>query len=488
MQMLEPILTFLPVLAMFLGALASLSIDFKKRGSNLLLLLLPVLSLALAIAQFLDPGIQSAPANLVISKNNAFMVAACMAITFIILVNGFGDFSDKNAERFYHVLLFLIAGTVCGLLYADNLFILGTFILATEVFISILKFIYPSIDKKMFNALIATFTTGFISLMIGCLMIYNVTGNAQYLYLSSFGAPTVPPIAPVPPLALFFLYAGFLIVFAAFPMSMLVHFGLHLKSHVSVKVFNLFFTSALYWKFLQVHDALNLTGIAFDATSFVLGMGNMVAGIAAISRELIGRKQRRIEMVVMASYMIDFGIMLALFGLMGEAGMAGYEIQQAIMLQVIVTLATKVLFILSVKNITNVFHSDVIEDMEGLRLRRPVTLAGYVMGTAGTVYLGIFILDAVYKVIAEAPSSITGQVLFWGILVTILFTSTWIAVTIAWIFGGKDLPASVQNTQPRGLRKDEATIALLIAFNAVVVLLLWLLPSAAFLEAMMPGM
>jgi hypothetical protein len=107
------------------------------------------------------------------------------------------------------------------------------------------------------------------------------------------------------------------------------------------------------------------------------------------------------------------------------------------------------------------------------------------MGTTGTVYLGIFILDAVYKVVAEAPGSITGQVLFWGILVTILFTATWVAVTIAWIFGGKDLPASVLNAQPRGLRKDEVTIAILIAFNAVVILLLWLLPSNTFLNVMM---
>jgi formate hydrogenlyase subunit 3/multisubunit Na+/H+ antiporter MnhD subunit len=484
--MLEPILTFLPVLAMYLGAMASLSIDFKKRGSKMLLLLLPVLSLALAIVQFLGPGtitgIPLAPANLVISKNNAFMVAACMAITAIILVNGFGDFSDKNVERFYHVLLFLIAGSVCGFLYADNLFILGTFIIATEVFISILKFIYPSIDKKLFNALIATFTTGFISLMIGCLMINNVPGNAQNLYLA-----TIDP-ASVPPLAMFFLYAGFLIVFAAFPVSMLVHFGLHLKSHVSVKVFNLFFMSALYWKFLQVHDALNLTGIAFDATSFMLGMGNVVAGIAAISRELLGRKQRRIEMVVMASYMIDFGIMLALFGVMGETGPAGHEIQQAIMLQVIITLATKVLFILSVKNITKVFHSDIIENMEGLKLHRPITLLGYVMGTTGTVYLGIFTLDAIYKVIIEVPGNIIGQVLFWAMLVTMLFTATWIAVLIAWIFGGKDLPASVKNTQLQGLKKDEVTIVALIAFNAVMILLLWLLPPTALLESIMYGL
>jgi formate hydrogenlyase subunit 3/multisubunit Na+/H+ antiporter MnhD subunit len=486
--MLEPILTFLPVLAMYLGAMASLSIDFNKRGSKVLLLLLPALSLALAIVQFIGPGtITGITQNLVISKNNAFMVAACMAITLIILVNGFGDFSDKNVERFYHVLLFLIAGSVCGLLYADNLFILGTFILATEVFISILKFIYPSIDKKLFNALIATFTTGFISIMIGCLIIYNITGNAQYLYLASFGTPPVPPSLPVPPLAMFFLYAGFLIVFAAFPLSLLVHFGLHLKSHVSVKVFNLFFMSALYWKFLQVHDALNMTGIAFDVTSFVLGMGNVVTGIVAISRELIVRKQRRIELVVMASYMIDFGIMLALFGVMGDTGPTGYDIQQAIMLQVIITLATKVLFILSVKNITTVFHSDIIEDMEGLKLRRPITLAGYVMGTTGTVYLGIFVLDALYKVLVEVPSSITGQVLFWTVLATILFTATWIAVSIAWIFGGKDLPAAVQNAQPRSLMKEEATIAILIAFNAVVILLAWLLPLAMFLGPMMYG-
>ncbi len=486
--MLEPILTFLPVLAMYLGALASLSMDFKKRGSKVLLLLLPVLSLALAIVQFIGPGTITGnplePANLVISKNNSFMVAVCMAITFIILVNGFGDFSDKNVERFYHVLLFLIAGSVCGFLYADNLFILGTFISATAVFISILKFIYPSIDKKLFTALITTFVVGFVGLIIGCLMINNVPGNAQNLYLT-----TLDP-ASVPPLAMFFLYAGFLILFAAFPVSMLVHFGLHMKSHVSVKVFNVFFMSALYWKFLQIHDALNLTGIVFDATSFVLGMGNVVAGIAVISRELIWRKQRRIEVIVIASYMMDFGIMLAMFGLMGEMEPAGLEIQQAIILQVIVTLATKVLFVLSVKNITNVFHSDNIEDMEGLKLRRPITLVGYVMGTTGTVYLGIFVLDAVYKVVAEVPGSITGQVLFWAILVTVLFTSTWIAVTIAWIFGGKDLPASVQNTQPRGLKKDEVTVAILIAFNAVVVLLLWLLPTVTFLflDYLLPGM
>ncbi len=485
MPMLEPILTFLPVLAMYFGALASLSIDFKKRGGKTLLLFLPLLSLVLAIVQFLGPGtitgIPLEPANLVISKNNTFMVAACMAITAIIIVNGFGDFTDKNVERFYHVLLFLIAGTVCGLIYADNLFILGAFILATEVFISILKFIYPSIDKKLFNALIVTFTTGFILLMIGCLMISNVPGNAQNLYLA-----TLDP-AFVPPLAMFFLYAGFLIVFAAFPVSLLVHSGLHLKSHVSVKVFNLFFVSALYWKFLQVHDALNLAGIAFDTTSFVLGMGNLVAGIAAVLRELLGRKQRRIEMLVMASYMVDFGIMLALFGVMGETGPTGHDIQRSIMLQVIITLATKVMLVLSVKNITKAFHSDIIEDMEGLKLRRPVTLAGYVMGTTGTVYLGIFILDAVYKVAVEAPGSITAQVLSWSILVAILFTATWVAVSIAWIFGGKDLPASVKSVQPRSMRREEATIAILIACNVVMIVLLWFLPSVAFLELLQYG-
>ncbi|MBN2151332.1 MAG: hypothetical protein JW839_07805 [Candidatus Lokiarchaeota archaeon] len=484
--MLEPILTFLPVLAMYFGAIASLSIDFKKRGSKLLLLALPALSLALVAVQFFGPGTITgpplAPANLVISRNNSFMVAACMAITFVILLNGFGDFTDKNVERFYHVLLFLISGTVCGFIYADNLFILGAFVLATEVFVSILKFIYPTVDKKMFNALIATFATGFILLMTGCLIINNAPGNAQNLYLATLDPDSVPP------LAMLFLYAGFLIVFAAFPASLLVHFGLHLKSHVSVKAFNLFFMSALYWKFLQVHDALNLTGVAFDATSFVLGMGNLVAGVAVITRELFGRKQRRIEMIVMGSYMTDFGIMLALFGVMGETGPAGHDIQQAIMLQVVITLATKLALILAVKNITKVFHSDVIEDMEGLKLRRPVTLAGYVVGTTGTVYLGIFILDAVYKLVAENPGLIAAQVLFWGILFTMLFTSTWVAVSIAWIFGGKDLPAAVRNSQPRSLKKEEATIAVLIAFNAFLILLLWFAPTFAFWELLQPGL
>nr|MDO8088862.1 hypothetical protein [Candidatus Sigynarchaeum springense] len=483
--MLEPILTFMPVLAMYFGAMASLSIDFKKRGSKLLLLSLPLLTLALAIVQFLGPGtitgIPLAPANLVISRNNTFMVAACMAITFIILVNGFGDFTDKNVERFYHVLLFLIAGTVCGLVYADNLFLLSTFILATEIFISILKFIYPSIDKKLFNALIATFTTGFVSLMIGCLMINNTPGSAQNLYLASLDP------AAMPSLAIYFLYTGFLIVFAAFPLSMLVHFGLHVKSHVSVKVFNVFFMSALYWKFLQVHDALNLSGIWFDAMSFMLGMGNVVAGIAAVSRELLSYKQRRIEMIVMGSYIIDFGIILALFGLMGETGLTSHDIQRVIMLQIIITLATKVLLILSVKNITKVFHSDIIDEMEGLKLRRPVTLAGYVMGTTGTVYLGIFILDEVYKVATRIPGSITAQVLCWSVLIAILFTPTWVAFSIAWIFGGKDLPAPVKNIQPRSLRKEEATIIVLIAFNAFLIVLLWLVPSISFLELLQYG-
>ncbi|MEX2684230.1 MAG: hypothetical protein Q6373_021850 [Candidatus Sigynarchaeota archaeon] len=484
--MLEPILTFMPILAMYFGAMASLSIDFKKRGSKILLLSLPLLVLVLAIVQFLGPGsiteIQLAPANLVISRNNTFMVAACMAITSIILVNGFDDFSDKNVERFYHVLLFLIAGTVCGLVYADNLFILSTFILATEVFISILKFIYPSIDKRLFNALIATFTTGFVLLMAGCLIISNTPGSAQDLYLA-----LLEP-ASMPTLAMYFLYTGFLVVFAAFPVSLLVHFGLHVKSHVSVKVFNVFFMGALYWKFLQVHDALNLSGTWFDATSFILGMGNVVTGIASISRELLSRKQHRIEMIVMGSYMIDFGIVLALFGLAGETGLIGHEIQQAMMLQIIITLATKVMLILSVKNITKVFHSDLIDDMEGLKLRRPVTLVGYVMGTTGAIYLGIFILDEVYKVAASISGSITAQVLFWSILIVILFTPTWVAISIAWIFGGKDLPAPVKNAQPRSLKKEEATIGMMIALNAVLILLLWLMPSISFLELLQYGL
>lgn len=482
MQMLEPILTFLPVMAMYLGALASLSIDFKKRGSKILLLLLPVVSLVLAIVQFFGSGLPSmTPSNFVISESNTFMVIACMANTCIVLVSGFGDISEKNVERFYHVLLFLISGSACGLLYSDNLFVLGTFILATEIFISILKFIYPSIDKKLFNALIAAFTTGFIFLMIGCLMINNIPGNVQNLYLSRLDP------AAVPPLAMFFLYAGFLIVFAAFPVSMLVHLGLHLKSHVSVKLFNVFFMSALYWKFLQVQDAVNMTGLAFDATSFVLGMGNVIAGVAAIARELIAMKQRRIEMIVLASYMIDFGIMLAMFGLVGQVGITAHEIQQAIMLQVMITLATKTMFIVSVKNISRVFHSDIIEDMEGLKIRRPVTLAGYVMGTLGTVYLGIFILDAVFKVIDNMPGAIMGHVLFWSVLVVIMFTSTWIAVTIAWIFGGKDLPAAVQNTQPRSMTKEEATIVVLIALNAIFILILYVLPPSTFLESLLLG-
>lgn len=486
--MLEAILSFMPILILYVGAMVSLVIDLKKIASKLLLLLLPAISLLFAITQLL-PFTESPPNhNLVASPGNAFMVMACMAVTCIIISNSASDFKDKNIERFYYVLLFLIAGSISGVLYADNLFLVGLFILITEIFISILKFIYPSIDKKMFNALLAIFTAGFMGLVIGCLIIYN-TSPGTYdanLYLSTMDTSVISPIA------LFFLDAGFLFVFAAFPVSLLVHFGLHMKSHVSVKVFNVFFMCALYWKYLSIYQVLRFNWSVFALVDFILGIGNICAGIAAIARELISHKIRRIEMLVMASFMIDFGIILALFSVLDNTALYfdGGEMMQtieiAIMLQVLVTLVTKILFIFSVKNIVRIFQSDVIDNMEGLKLTRPITLLGYIMGTTGTIYLGIFILDSLYKVIIIGPMSLMAGVLFYTVFAVLLFTATWIAVSIAWIFGGKDLPASVKNVETN-LKKENATLVVLIAFNVILVALLFLMPSTSFLSFMIPA-
>ena len=491
--MLEAILSFMPIFMLYVGAMVSLVIDLKKTASKMILMLLPALSLLFAITQML-PFSETLPNhNFIASPGNAFMVMACMAVVCIIIVNCATDFKDKNIERFYYVLLFLIAGSITGVLYADNLFLVGIFILATEIFISILKFIYPATDKKMFNALIAIFTAGFIGIVIGCLIIYNTSPGIDdaNLYLSTIDASVISP------LALFFLDAGFLLVFAAFPVSLLVHFGLHMKSHVSVKVFNVFFMCALYWKYLSIYEVLKYNWIIFAIINFILGIGNTITGIAAITRELATSKVRRIELLVMASFMIDFGIILALFGVLYEMPLYSFcgsggsfclgpnVIEQAIILQLLVTLVTKILFIFSVKNIVRIFQSDAIDNMEGLKISRPITLIGYVMGTTGTIYLGIFVIDSIYQVLAAFNDALMVWILFFTVFAVLLFTATWIAITITWIFGGKDLPAAVKNVETN-LKKEDTTLVVLIAFNAILVALLFLMPSMAFLNSLIP--
>ncbi|HME52432.1 MAG TPA: hypothetical protein VKM55_09465 [Candidatus Lokiarchaeia archaeon] len=486
--MLEAILSFMPIWILFVGAMVSLVIDLNKVASKFLLMVLPAVSLLFALTQMF-PLTESLPNhNLVASPGNAFMVMACMAVTCIIIVNCVSDFKDKNVERFYYVLVFLIAGSICGVLYADNLFLVGLFILITEIFISILKFIYPSIDKKMFNALIAIFTAGFMGIVIGCLIIYNTNPGVDdaNLYLTTINTSVITPIA------LFFLDAGFLFVFAAFPVSLLVHFGLHMKSHASVKVFNVFFMCVLYWKYLSIYQMLRYNWSSFAVVNFILGMANICTGISAIGRELLSNKARRIEMFVLASFIIDFGIILALFGvldntaLINDAGGIMHTIETAIMLQVLVTLVTKILFILSVKNLVHIFQSDTIDNMEGLKISKPITLLGYVMGTTGTIYLGIFVLDILFQVVATISESLMAWILFVAVFAVLLFTATWIAISIAWIFGGKDLPSAVKNVKTN-LKKENVTITVMIAFNAILVAVLLLMPSTSFLAFMIPA-
>jgi len=482
----------MPVLILYFGAMASLALDFKKILSKAFLLLLPAVSLLFAVTQLIPVPVALGHSNLLATTSNAFMVIVCMVVTCIMLVNGFGDFKDKNVERFYHVLLFLITGSIVGFLYSDNLFLIAMFVLATGIFISILKFIFPAIDKKMFNALIAIFTTGFISIIIGCLIINNTAPGTdnQNLFLSTIDSTAVPA------LALFFLYSGMLLVFAAFPVSLIVHFGLHLKSHVSVKVFNVLFMAVLYWKYMQIYYALNLSGPIFALVNFALGMGNIITGMSAIVREMAIRKERRIEVLVMSAYVIDFGIMLALYGVLGDvSGNPGYialigawdPIEIAIMLQILVTLATRILFVFAVKNIVKIFQSDIIEDMEGLKASRPITLIGFIMGTTGSIYLGIFILDGVYPVASVLfLSSWMGLILFVVLFAVLIFTATWVAVSIAWIFGGKDLPVAVKNVQAASLKKENATLVILIGLNALLLFFVLVMPAMSFLNFMVP--
>ncbi len=410
----------------------------------------------------------------------------------MILVNGAGDFRDENANRFYHVLGFLIMGGILGFIYSDNLFLIGSFAMISQVFLAILKFIFPSPDKKAYNMLIAVYATGFIGFSIGCLVINEATAGA------GIALSTLDP-GSVPVLATFFLVTGMLVMMAAFPVSLVVYMKVHVRSHVSVKLYNLIFMVMACWKFLSLLVALDVYNAVLPWILFALGTGSIVSAVTLMVNEMRTDKERRIDIFVASSIIMDFGIVTLLFSATSEffyilfncLCILEFSYDVTIIVQLLIILVSKSLLIASIKNIKKIFNTDDLTKMGGLKSRQPVPLLGFSLGAIAPVFPGLVVLDGVHRVVTHFSSynivAINGQLAFWMLFATMLVTPVWVAIVGSWIFGGKDLPVSIRNAPLPRSRVETATLATMIIVAIFLVVIAIVVPDTSIAGIFLPN-
>ncbi|MFX0101702.1 MAG: hypothetical protein ACFFCS_19210 [Candidatus Hodarchaeota archaeon] len=490
--MLEPVIEYMPILVFFLGAMFCLVFDYKKKATRLFLILIPVVSILFIVSQILQP-MSSSSMNLSLADEGLFMILICIVFSIFVLINWFEDFKNQNVEIFSHALGFLITGSILGFIYSDNLFLVGIFTLMTQVFMTLLKFISSASNKKVLNLLLFLFCLGFIFFLIGCLILFQSSGTSQ-LFLSSFN------VASVPLPALVFIFLGMLINIGAFPISYLVYHNIFSNSHVSIKIFYLLFHSIIAWKFLKISDILSLFGPVYTVIYFILGLVNIFTGIGLIFHEIIYSQERKLNNLISSSIIVDFGVIIALIGMLGEIRDQPVDpdiLESLIMdqhyiivLQVIITMLTKIVFIASGKNVEKIFQDDLMDEMGGLKFSRPSTLVGFLLGGLGNVILGIFVMDGIYKnlngFIAMVPGTIfiSGIFLFFIFIIIALFTITWFAFALVKIFGG-NLPIRIKSAPRTVLRNEDATIILMVILNIAMLVILILAPSLSFLDFIM---
>jgi len=477
--MLQAIVTFLPVLLLMIGAMLCLVVNFETIAGRLVVIAIPLLAILFTVFQFYT---QTGPPgdNLLATPQNAFMIIVTLSVIIVIIATA-RDFTDEHTKRFFHVLIFLMATSITGFLYSNNMFLIGMFGILSGIVISTLRFIFPATNNRVYNELLVAYCTGTILYFIGAIMIQEVSPSD-----GSFLAEL--PLVTIPDLARYTLFAGLLIMAATFPVSLLVDWNLHVKSHDGVKMFNILLGVVMYWKYMQFADAAGFYNVITTWVNGILGLGNIVAGIAIVSREMLRNKDRRIDVVVLGAILIDFGTIQMLYSAAGELANSTTLVNflaDAIMLQLLITLSTKIPLLLAVKNIKTIFKTDAINEMGGLKLRAPATLVGFIAGTTGSVYLGIFVLNEIYTVTPWGVLSFTA-ILFVAEFVLLIFAPTWTALAIAKIFGGKDLPISMKNAPWPRLAIERMGLAIMVALQVVFILALVFTPSNSFLQAITP--
>lgn len=481
--MLQPVLEFFPAFLFFFVAMASLVMDFRKRSTLAFMLGIQAVALLLAMSQVIAPPAVVPGSNLIASPPNAFMVIVCLFNSLLVTTTTHGDFKDGTVDKFTHALVFLILGTQGLFIYTDNLFIAGTCAFTTFMFLSLLKFIYPSIEKRTLNVLVSIMTTGYVLFMVGCLVTYQLAGDVN-IHLSTMDLDAVPDVGR------WLLFAGLLVMAATFPFSMAVHGRLFTRSHVSVKMLDVLFFAVIYWKFVHVLLAAGLATPVTTTIMFLAGIAGVLAGAAIIVKE-IDKESKDIITIITGAIIIDFSWMLVLHGMLAEViitghGPAAITLSNAIMVQLVAIVSTKILLVAAVKNIQLIFKSDSLEAMGGIKGTKPATLVAFLMGTTGTIYTGIFVLDAIHATLGLAGSPVTAQVAFWMMLASFLFTATWTAFLLARVFGGKEVPLIVKNMPAFELRNENAAIIPMIVMNVLLFTALLLAPSISFIGFMLP--
>nr|MDO8117849.1 hypothetical protein [Candidatus Sigynarchaeota archaeon] len=487
--MFAAVIDFIPVLLMFLGAMACLVVDLKRTGGRLFVVSIPVLAGAIELLRVMTSATLPVQGNLVANARTSFGIIACCTYAVLILVNGARDFRDPNVNRFYHVLGFLVMGGILGFIYADNLFLIGAFAIITQIFLAILKFIFPSPDKKAYNMLIAVYATGYIGFSIGCLIVNEASAG------TGMALSTLVPVS-TPALGAFFLVTGMLIMIATFPVSLVVHITLHMRSHASVKLYNVVFSVMACWKMLSLLNALELMGMIVPWILFVLGMASLISAITLIVKEMRTDKEKRIDIFVASSVITDFGIIMLLFSAATEfmniqldcLCVFDFTYDASIIMQLLVILASKSLFIVAIKNIKMVFNTDDVTKMGGLKWKQPVALLGFSLGSMAPVFPGLIVLDGVYRVIIQIPNALLlGNITFWILLAMVLATPMWVAIVGSWIFGGKDLPVSIRNAPLPRSRVETATLATMIAFAIAIVIVAIFMPGNSIAGIFLPN-
>ncbi|MHA1791646.1 MAG: hypothetical protein ACTSVI_03310 [Promethearchaeota archaeon] len=480
--MLEIIIQLFPIFMFFLGAMASLVLDLKKRNSRILLILVPVISMVYSFIQLLDSESINAM-NYSIRTNGLIFSMVNLAFMIIVLIGNIGDFTDDAMEKFHHMLSFLTMGCLMAFIFSDNLFIIGMTMLLSQLFIAILKYISQPENKRMFNVMISVMVIGFILYMAGTLILLQVENPGEMTLTYFLNQEKVDPLPAM------LIYLGFSSTGSAIPAGYFMLKNVHEQSHFSVNMLHLIFTGTFFWKMLEFNLNLNFLQEIMPMIDFLFGVGGITLGVILILKNFVFKPDNKISSLLSASILNDVGLIFLLFGILksllyqDSMNMANI-VQWTIILEILIMITTKLALILSIKNIKIIFNTEYIEEMGGIKLSRPITLLGQVFGVFGTPLLGIFILDSIHVIFNEIGNELIEVISFFMIMFVLMFNSTWGTISIMRVFGGKEIPVAVKSRISINLNSEEGIILISIASTIFIFMILAFAPSLNFLAIM----
>ncbi|MHA1369088.1 MAG: hypothetical protein ACTSRA_05145 [Promethearchaeota archaeon] len=482
--MLDLLLDHIPFLIFFLIGVFCLVINFRSNQTFHLFIFIQVITVIILILQLLfEP--EGDYGNFAFGGNTLLVIIIILTYSTIIIYSSRDDHKILNVKRFSYMLYFFIEGSLIAVAYSNNLLVLGVFILLAMIFLTISRFIQHSGEKRTIGTLFIISFTGYVLYMVGIYLAlkennYNslLLNDLEYIEISQE--------------TLIFILLGLSFFTCIFPIGYILMRNFFQGSNFSIQLFFLLFYIIITWKFatfiLSLAELTRTLGI-FVTLSFILAVVCMIFGMANSIRILIKRYEKNLNHLIINFLLVDIGIINAFISVIGESKFHLDKIDEntilgAMLLQMLVLLASKSILLMSVKNIKKIFDTDILDNMGGIKLRNPITTIGFLFGSLGNVYLGIYTLDGLYSI---GFTLITVCLFFWFFTCVTLYSTIWTGLTFSWIFLGSKVPIQVTRNIHLNLKKEDTSMVIMIACVAFLLIMMMVIPSANLLAYMIPA-